>query len=54
MLMEKEIWHGCLEIAATGSSVWATASPAAVLQREKYWPRGVGGSLKEQVGFEAG
>lgn len=54
MLMEKEIRHGCLEIAAIGSSAWATASPAAVQQREKYWPRGVRGSLKEQVGFEPG
>lgn len=41
MLMEKEIWHGCLEIAATGSSAWATTvRPTAVQQREEVLAKG--------------
>lgn len=40
MLMEKEIWHGCLEIAATGSSAWATVRPTAVQQREEVLAKG--------------
>ena len=39
-LMEKEIWHGCVEIAVSESTAWETVSAAAVQQREKVSAKG--------------
>ena len=38
--MEKEIWHGCVEIAVSESTAWETVSAAAVQQREKVSAKG--------------